>query len=199
MLAMVPRLVALTAAIVLTGALAAGVATAESDCAADDAGAQSCPTSGDDRQTGGAEDDVQRGGAGNDTQAGGGGSDVQDGGPGHDVQDGGGGADMLRGGPGSDVQDGGSGPDRLDGGPGNETQKGGSGADTIVTGGGSNVVQGDGATTGAAGNDVIYAQNWRRDRVDCGGGRRDRVYADRFDQLVACEVRVFSPAQVPDA
>ena len=49
---------------------------------------------------------------------------------------------------------------------------GGPGEDSIATG---------------AGNDRIEALDGRRDRVDCGRGKRDAVTSDPFDIVTGCE------------
>lgn len=164
---------------------------------------------GNDTQIGGRGNDRQYGGAGNDTQSGGSGNDFQSGGAGNDLMNGGSGRDRQRGGSGLDVINGGSGNDRIDGGSGNDALNGGSGADTIVGGKGSDAINGDGVNAIAArvavasrrhsraGNDVIYAQDGRRDKVNCGGGRHDRVYADRKDRLSHCETVIYKKHKAP--
>jgi hypothetical protein len=41
--------------------------------------------------------------------------------------------------------------------------------------------------SGGAGNDVINVRNHKRDVVNCGSGKKDRVVADRVDKLRGCE------------
>jgi Ca2+-binding RTX toxin-like protein len=94
---------------------------------------------------------------------------------------GGRGRDRLSGLAGADCLSGGAGNDRLSGGTGNDTISGGAGNDTINAGRGRNTV------SGGTGNDTINVRNHKRDRVNCGKGRRDRVRADRFDKLRGCE------------
>ncbi len=74
-----------------------------------------------------------------------------------------GGRDRLRGLAGADCLFGGDGNDRLDGGPGR---------DRII---------------GGRGQDRIRAADGERDRIFCGGGRRDRAVVDRRDRVVDCE------------
>jgi len=38
------------------------------------------------------------------------------------------------------------------------------------------------------GNDNITAANGRREKVNCGAGRRDKVRADRTDRILGCEI-----------
>jgi hypothetical protein len=80
--------------------------------------------------------------------------------------------DTLSGGGGNDTLLGGAGDDVIHGGAGNDVITGGSGADRLF---------------GDAGSDTIYAADGERDVIDCGGGR-DRVVADSFDKVTACEV-----------
>jgi Ca2+-binding RTX toxin-like protein len=122
---------------------------------------------------------------------------------GNDMLDGGTGADLLRGNDGGDRLNGGSGPDRLTGGTGNDRLTGGAGDDRVsgssgndrlagssggdaVNGshGNDTITPGTGRDTvrGDDGNDRISARDNTRDRIDCGGGR-DRVTADRADQV----------------
>jgi hemolysin type calcium-binding protein/WD40 repeat protein len=110
-----------------------------------------------------------------------GGNDDLAGGPGRDCISGGSGNDKITGGTGNDTLSGGSGRDKISGGPGNDRISGGAGNDTISAGSGSNVV------SGGAGNDRIDVVNGHRDRVNCGGGRRDVVHADAKDRLRGCE------------
>ena len=114
-------------------------------------------TSGNDRVSGGTDDDTFWGGAGNDTIEGNGGDDVALGGDGDDVVTDADGADTLRGGPGDDA---------IDGGPGNDLVLGGDGAD--FTNGGGN----DNQTFGGPGDDFVIAGDGR---TTCPGRRRRRL------------------------
>jgi uncharacterized delta-60 repeat protein len=100
---------------------------------------------------------------GNDRLFGAGGKDLLVGGAGNDRLFGGGGNDTLRGGPGKDGLDGGRGRDKLNGGKGKDTFKGG------------------------PGNDSIVSADGRREKVNCGAGKKDRVRADRRDKVKGCE------------
>jgi Tol biopolymer transport system component len=100
------------------------------------------------------------------------GSDRISGGRGRDRLSGLGGADCISGGPGNDT---------ISGGSGNDILSGGSGNDRITAGPGKNKI------SGGAGNDKINARNHKRDIVNCGKGRKDRVVADRSDKLRGCE------------
>jgi Tol biopolymer transport system component len=102
-----------------------------------------------------------------------GGSDRISGGRGRDRLTGLGGADCISGGAGNDV---------LSGGKGNDTLSGGAGNDRITAGPGRNKV------SGGAGNDRINVRNHRRDVVNCGKGKKDRVTADKRDKLSGCEI-----------
>ena len=125
--------------------------------------------------------DSARSGAGSDFVCGGLGNDRVRGGSGNDRLLGEAGADRLTGDSGNDRLGGGSSGDRLSGGAGNDRLTGNSGNDRITTGKGRNVV------SAGAGNDVVSARNRRRDRINCGPGRRDRVTADRVDRIRRCE------------
>jgi uncharacterized delta-60 repeat protein len=109
------------------------------------------------------------------------GNDVIRGGAGSDRLVGGGGNDRLAGGAGGDRMDGGAGRDRLSGGAGNDRLTGGAGNDTLAGGAGTN------RYSGGAGNDKVSAVNRKRDRVDCGAGRRDSAVVDRRDRVKRCE------------
>jgi Ca2+-binding RTX toxin-like protein len=91
------------------------------------------------------------------------------------------GGDHLRGGRGKDRLLGNDGDDCLFGGPGRDRLYGGAGADRLSGGSGANRI------VGGKGNDRILARNRRRDRIDCGKGRRDVVKADRRDKTRRCE------------
>jgi Ca2+-binding RTX toxin-like protein len=121
------------------------------------------------------------GGTGNDRLYGAGGSDALRGDGGNDFLSGGSGSDKLRGESGRDRLLGGSSRDRLDGGTGNDRIAGNSGNDVLRAGKGRDRV------SGGSGKDTVFARDGRRDRVDCGGGRKDRVRADRADRLRRCE------------
>lgn len=100
---------------------------------------------------------------------------------GSDRISGGRGRDKLFGLAGSDCISGGAGNDVISGGKGNDRLSGGAGNDHITAGPGRNKV------SGGSGNDVINVRNHRRDIVNCGKGRKDRVVADRVDKLRGCE------------
>jgi hypothetical protein len=74
-----------------------------------------------------------------------------------------GGNDTLSGGPGNDALDGGKGNDRLAGGKGRNRYKGG------------------------PGNDTISARNRKKEKIDCGKGRKDRATVDKKDKVKGCE------------
>jgi dipeptidyl aminopeptidase/acylaminoacyl peptidase len=94
---------------------------------------------------------------------------------------GGRGADKLFGLGGADCVSGGAGNDTISGGKGNDTLSGGAGNDRITAGPGRNKV------SGGAGNDKINVRNHKRDVVNCGAGKKDRVVADKVDKLRGCE------------
>jgi len=104
------------------------------------------------------------------------------GGPGADRLLGLGRKDLLDGGAGDDVLDGDGGWDTLLGRAGDDLLIGRGDPDTIVGGTGRDRI------FGGLENDTIHARDGRRDVVDCGGGRRDFVHADRLDAVAAnCE------------
>jgi Ca2+-binding RTX toxin-like protein len=91
---------------------------------------------------------------------------------------------------GADYLPGGGGNDYIDGRAGNDTILGGSGNDTLIGGTGNDVIDGGSGTDkiiAGAGSDTIRAADGFKDHIDCGAGD-DRVYADRVDVLVHCEV-----------
>jgi Tol biopolymer transport system component len=94
---------------------------------------------------------------------------------------GGRGRDRLFGLGGNDCISGGAGNDTISGGKGNDTLSGGAGNDKITAGPGRNKV------SGGAGNDTINVRNHKRDIVNCGPGKKDRVIADKIDKLRGCE------------
>jgi uncharacterized delta-60 repeat protein len=157
---------------------------------------------GNDRLRGGPAGDLLCGEAGNDTLDGEAGSDQLYGdfcpgaklaalaGDGNDVVRGGAGNDRLAGGGGRDKLDGGAGSDRLDGGAGRDTLSGGAGGDRLSGGAGNDKLAGGAGRNryvGGAGNDTLNAVNGKRERVDCGAGRRDRARVDRSDRVKGCE------------
>jgi Ca2+-binding RTX toxin-like protein len=75
----------------------------------------------------------------------------------------------------------------LSGGPGKDRIYGGAGRDRLSGGKGSN------SLSGGSGNDSIKARNRKRDRINCGSGRRDSATVDRMDKVKSCE-RVRRPA-----
>jgi Ca2+-binding RTX toxin-like protein len=117
-------------------------------------------------------DDCLRGRAGSDRLSGGDGNDSVSGEAGNDRASGGEGKDSVSGGAGNDTISGGNGNDRLGGGAGNDKINGGQGLNTY---------------SGGAGNDNIVAANGRRETVDCGSGSKDKVRADRTDNVRNCE------------
>lgn len=127
---------------------------------------------GKDVLNGGDGDDCLRGRAGNDRLNGGDDDDSLSGEAGSDRLNGGEGADTASGGAGNDTISGGNGNDRLGGGAGNDKINGGQGLNTY---------------SGGAGNDNILAVNGRRETIDCGLGRQDKVRADRTDTVRNCE------------
>jgi Ca2+-binding RTX toxin-like protein len=128
--------------------------------------------------------DQLNGGDGNDKLYGQAGADALDGGNGDDALDGGSGDDVETGDAGNDTLTGGGGKDRLNGGDGSDMLDGGAGDDTLTGGPGTNIYK------GGAGNDTIRAVNHKRDTIDCGAGRRDKVLADRKDRVKRCEIVV---------
>jgi hypothetical protein len=100
-------------------------------------------------------------------------ANVQTGGPGPNRLTGLALGDRLVGLGGNDVLVGLDGDDCLSGGTGNDTLNGGPGSDRF---------------DGGAGNDTINSRDQRRETVNCGVGRRDRVTADPTDRLLGCEI-----------
>ncbi|MDQ3935838.1 MAG: hypothetical protein M3340_14535 [Actinomycetota bacterium] len=127
---------------------------------------------GNDVLSGADGDDCLRGRAGNDRLSGGNGNDSVSGEAGNDRLSGSEGRDTLSGGAGNDTLSGGNGNDRLGGGAGNDKINGGQGLNTY---------------SGGTGNDNIVAANGRRETIDCGSGRRDKVRADLTDRVRNCE------------
>ncbi len=156
-------------------------------------------TSASAAQAGAGGNDTLHGGAGNDTLYGAGGNDRLFGEAGLDRLFGGGGSDALAGGDGNDsltgstgkdALDGGRADDRLAGGDGNDTLSGGAGRDALDGGKGNDRLKGGaGANSyrGGPGNDTITARNRKRDKVDCGAGRKDSASVDRVDTVRGCE------------
>jgi Ca2+-binding RTX toxin-like protein len=73
---------------------------------------------------------------------------------------------------------------------GNDTLSGGSGNDDLHgSGGGDRIIGGKGRDRlfGGAGNDLLSARDGKRDRLDCGPGRKDRATVDRKDRVKRCE------------
>jgi hypothetical protein len=100
-------------------------------------------------------------------------ANIQTGSPGPDRLTGLALGDRLVGLGGNDILIGRGGADCLTGGTGNDTLAGGAGTDRF---------------DGGAGNDTINARDQRRETVNCGLGRRDRVTADRVDRVIGCEI-----------
>jgi Ca2+-binding RTX toxin-like protein len=139
-------------------------------------------TVGGDQINGLAGNDIINGAGGNDCLTGDLGNDTLSGDLGNDSLSGGAGNDRLSGGTGIDRLSGGRGKDRLSGGAGNDTLTGGAGVDRITGGKGKN------RYSAGAGNDVVTSKNRKKERVNCGKGKKDRVRADRNDRLRGCEI-----------
>jgi hypothetical protein len=63
--------------------------------------------------------------------------------------------------------------------------------DRITGAGGNDVLIGNGGRDcldGGRGNDRLVANDGRRDKLDCGPGRRDRAVLDRLDRRTGCEI-----------
>jgi RTX calcium-binding nonapeptide repeat (4 copies) len=101
------------------------------------------------------------------------------GGAGEDVLTGDAGSDRLFGGNGRDLMRGGARGDELDGGLGDDRLIGGAGLDMLASGPGADSLQ--------AREDRSAGERTRKDRVDCGTGRRDRATVDRRDVVRRCE------------
>jgi uncharacterized delta-60 repeat protein len=82
---------------------------------------------------------------------------------------------------GNDKLFGGDGNDRLFGDGGNDLVDGGKGKDLLVGGRGKDRYR------GGAGNDRIKAVDRKKDKVDCGKGKKDRATVDRKDKVKGCE------------
>jgi hypothetical protein len=154
---------------------------------------------GDDCVSGQAGRDQLSGNLGNDTLFGGSGKDRLFGESGRDTLNGGSGADHLRGSSGNDRLSGGAGFDRVDGGSDNDQVRGNGGSDRVYGGPGRDRLSGGagkdrlegGAATdrffGGSGNDRVIADDGKKERIDCGGGR-DSVRADNKDVVARdCE------------
>lgn len=103
---------------------------------------------GNEKFTGGADNDYVVAGTGNDRIDGGGGNDSLNAGAGDDKVFGGDGSDYIDGGSGNDKVDGGNGNDILDGGDGNDTITGGAGSDDLTGGSGKDkLIGGEGDDT----------------------------------------------------
>jgi Ca2+-binding RTX toxin-like protein len=145
---------------------------------------------GNDRINGRAGRDCLLGGAGRDSVRGGSARDVLRGQSGNDTLSGGGSIDRLVGSTGRDRLVGGGGADGLAGGASNDSLAGGSGNDSLVGGAGNDRLAGGSGVnrySAGAGNDRVNARNRRRDRIDCGRGRRDGATVDRRDRVRRCE------------
>ncbi|GAB3861833.1 hypothetical protein GCM10028801_26400 [Nocardioides maradonensis] len=128
-------------------------------------------THGNDRVTGGVDNDTFWGGTGNDRIEGQGGDDVALGGEGNDIITDLDGADVLKGGPGNDAADGGPGNDIVLGGDGSDFLNGGAndneefagpGNDYIIAGQGADAVFGDGGDDwieGGTGQDLLQGDH----------------------------------------
>jgi Ca2+-binding RTX toxin-like protein len=153
---------------------------------ANDTGDRLTGTSFGDLLVGGNGKDVLSGADGEDCLRGRAGNDRLSGGDDNDSVSGENGNDRASGGDGNDTVSGGNGHDRISGGNGNDRLGGGTGNDQISGGQGLNTY------SGGAGNDNIIAVNGRRETIDCGSGKKDRVRADRTDTVRNCET-VFRP------
>jgi Ca2+-binding RTX toxin-like protein len=145
---------------------------------------------GDDIMSGGDDNDASTGGTGNDTVNGEAGNDRVAGDRGNDSLPGGVGIDLVAGGAGNDTVEGNAAADRLNGNAGRDRMSGGSGNDRMSGGAGNDKINGNGGRnrlSGGGGNDRIAAVNGRRDTINCGRGRRDRVRVDRRDLTRGCE------------
>jgi Ca2+-binding RTX toxin-like protein len=100
---------------------------------------------------------------------------------GNDKLIGGGGKDKLFGAGGNDTLKGGKGNDRLFGGGGKDKLFGAGGKDTLNGG------KGKDRYSGGPGNDRIKAADGIKEKVDCGGGKKDRATVDRADKVKHCE------------
>jgi uncharacterized delta-60 repeat protein len=101
------------------------------------------------------------------------------------------GKDSLTGGTGNDKLFGAGGNDKLSGSAGHDKLYGGGGNDKLTGGDGNDLLRGDSGTdshSGGAGNDSIYAQDGRRESVNCGSGSKDVARVDRTDKVSSnCE------------
>ena len=131
-----------------------------------------CGLGGADTISGGAGNDTLFGDACNDKSGLVGGNDRLSGGAGNDTLYGAGGRDALKGDAGNDKLFGGAGNDKLTGGSGNDKLTGGSGTNSYSAG---------------SGNDAVSAANGRKEKIDCGPGKKDSVRADRKDRVRGCE------------
>ena len=134
--------------------------------------------------------DLLVGGVSKDVLNGGDGEDCLRGRAGNDRLNGGDDADSISGEAGNDRASGGEGNDTVSGGDGNDTISGSNGNDRLGGGAGNDKInggQGLNSYSGGAGNDNIMAANGRRETIDCGSGRRDKVRADRTDTVRGCE------------
>jgi Ca2+-binding RTX toxin-like protein len=110
------------------------------------------------------------------------GADGLVGGPGDDLLDGGEQRDLLNGGPGKDRLIGGADKDRLKGAAGKDRLKGGDAKDRLNGGSGKDRLK------GGPGKDRLKAADGKRDRVNCGPGKRDRAVVDAKDKVSrSCE------------
>lgn len=116
---------------------------------------------------------------------------VMTGGPGDDVIAGGPSPDSISGDDGDDELLGGRGNDKISVGPGRDVARGGKGEDSIENRsdlGGIAVDLFPDRIFGGAGNDRINTERGTSgDRVDCGAGRRDSLFASPGDLARNCE------------
>ena len=129
---------------------------------------------------------TRNGGPGNDTLHGTSLIDYLYGNGGNDKLYGYGGMDKLYGGAGSDMLSGGADRDILYGDGGYNTMYGGPGNDTLDNKAGSG-----GLLSAGDGNDYVYANNGRKDTVNCGAGGGDTAFLDPGDAYSSCELRLY--------
>ena len=109
------------------------------------------------------------------------------GGDGNDQSFGGAGRDKMSGGKGDDVQYGGAGRDVIFANRGVDTSFGGDGNDTLWALAKSDVTApgdliGD-TLVGGNGNDTFRVRDGEVDKVTCGDGSHDRLFADQYDVI----------------
>ncbi len=147
-------------------------------------------SAGNDTIVGTAATDLINGLGGADNLDGAAGADCVNGDQGKDVAKGGAGRDNVRGGAGRDKVKGADGKDKLKGGGGKDRVAGGGGKDKLKGDAGKDKLKGGGGKDklkGGAGRDKLRANDGKRDRVNCGGGK-DRAAVDERDKVARnCE------------